>query len=140
MIHFIKKQGQFKPVYKSDVDKWNKLKGDTIYCMRYKRDRNYKFHKLLFAVAQTVVDNLPEGHPFENKSAYNLIKAVEIATGYVDEIITMDGEIIMVPQSIDYESWDQEKIEEFYNKFLPYVADHFGYDPDALENNSMENL
>jgi hypothetical protein len=140
MIHFMRQGEKLKPVYKSDIDKWNKLKENTIYCMRYKRDRNYKFHKLLFAVAQTVIDNLPEGHMYENKSAYNLIKAVEIATGYVDEIITMDGEIVMVPQSIDYESWDQEKIEEFYSKFLPYVSEHFGYNPEELEKNSMENL
>lgn len=135
MIHFTKLDGQFKPYYKSDLTTWEKLREGIIYTMRYKQDRNARHHRKLFAIAQLIIDNVPEGNPWEDKTPYQLIKATEIPLGYVDETITLSGEIIMMPQSISFEEWPQEIFEEFYNKAVNYWAGHFNYTIEDLENN-----
>jgi len=132
MIHFVKQSGQFKPMYLADLERWEKVKENTPYIMRAERDRNHRFHSLVFAVSKVVIENLPEDHIWSNKTPYALIKSIEIALGYVEQILTMEGEIILVPESISFEKWGQEKMEEFYNKFLLYISDKFGYNPEEL--------
>ena len=135
MIHFVKTENQFRPIYKSDLDKWNKIKENQVYCMRAKRDRNYNHHKKLFAIAKLIIDNIAEGDVWENKQPYQLIKASEISLGFVEEIVHLDGEVTLIPESIDFEHWSQDKFEEFYNKVIPFWAEKFGYSIDDLENN-----
>lgn len=140
MIHFMKIQGKFKPLSNSDNDRWNKIKENQIYCMRAKRDRNYMHHKKLFAIARLIIDTLPDGHVWENKQPYQLIKASEIPLGFVEEIIHLDGEVTLVPESINFEMWSQDKFEEFYNKVIKFWAEKFGYSVEDLENNHGEYL
>lgn len=138
MIHFCKQSGQFKPISKSDIDAWNKIKEGKVYCMRYRSDRNAAHHRKLYAIAEIIIANSTEGSVWENKTPYQLIKATEIPLGYVDEVITMSGEITFIPQSTDFEHWPQEIFEEFYDKAVDYWCSHFGYDREVLESNSME--
>ncbi|MCK9282433.1 MAG: hypothetical protein M0P71_17600 [Melioribacteraceae bacterium] len=126
MIHFIKQHGQLKPVYKADLERWEKVKENIVYCMRAERDRNHKHHSKLFAIAQGIIDNLPDDNPWSNKESYQLIKASEIPLGYVEEIISLDGEVSLIPESISFEKWSQEKFEGFYNKVIQYWAEKFG--------------
>jgi len=126
MIHFMKIQGQFKPMYKSDLERWEKVKENVPYCMRAERDRNHKLHNKLFAVAQEIIDNMPEESPWSNKKAYQLIKASEIPLGYVEEVVSLDGQVSLAPESISFENWDGEKFEKFYEDVIKYWIDKFG--------------
>ena len=138
MIHFVKQKDVFKPLSGIDIERWNKIKENVPYCMRAKRDRNYEHHKKLFAIAKNIIDNEPDGSPWENKQPYILIKSTEFELGYVTPIMRMNGKIDMEPESIDFEHWDQEKFEKFYDESLNYWSKHFGYDRKELENNSEE--
>jgi hypothetical protein len=135
MIHFWKIDGQLKPAYASDVDAWSKIKEGKMYCMRYKSDRNYLHHKKLFAIAKLIIDNLPEGHVWEGKPPYILIKSTELELGYFEPVLRMNGKIEMQPESIDFEHWGQEKFEQFYEDTLNYWCTHFGFIREDLENN-----
>jgi len=126
MIHFKKIANQFHPVGESDLEKWEKLKQNVVYCMRAKQDRNAKHHRKLFAIAKSITGNLREDHPWSDKEPYQLIKASEIPLGFVNEIIDLDGEVHLIPESIDFENWGQEKFETFYNKVIPYWIEKFG--------------
>lgn len=140
MIHFIKQDGKFKPVYKTDIDTWNKIPENKIYAMRYKRDRNAKHHRKLFAIANLIIQNSPEDSMWNNKTAYLLIKSTEMELGYVEEVLHMNGEITFEPQSINFESWGQDEFERFYEDAITYWCSHFGYERDVLENNYEEYL
>jgi len=126
MIHFMRIQGQFKPMYKSDLERWEKVKENVPYCMRAERDRNNKLHNKLFAVAQEIIDNMPEESPWSNKEAYQLIKCSEIPLGYVEEIVSLDGQVSLIPESISFENWGGEKFEKFYEDVIKYWIDKFG--------------
>lgn len=140
MIHFVKQDGQFIPLTKEDQATWNKIKEGKVYAMRYKGDRNVLHHRKLFAIAKMIIDNEPEGSMWENKTPYTLIKSTELQLGYVNQNITFDGEIIMEPESINFELWGQEKFEEFYDKALNFWAEHFGHDRNVLEEFCMEEI
>ena len=140
MIHFTKQDGQFKPISKSDLETWEKLKEGKVYAMRYKSDRNYKHHCKLFAIARMIIDNESEESIWNNKTEYSLIKATEIELGYVNEIVRFNGEIDLEPESINFETWGQEKFEKFYTDAINYWSKHFGYDVEAMDFYSNDYL
>jgi hypothetical protein len=138
MIHFQKKNNEFVPVSKSDIDIWNKVKENVTYCMRFKSDRNYLHHKKLFAIAKTIIDNQPDGSLWENKQPYALIKSSELMLGYTNQIMDMNGKITIEPIGINFEEMSQELFEKLYEDVINYWCSHFGSDRDTLENYSME--
>lgn len=138
MIHFQKKNNEFIPVSKSDIDRWNKVKENVTYCMRFKSDRNYLHHKKLFAIAKTIIENQPEDSLWENKQPYALIKSSELMLGYTNQIMDMNGKITIEPIGINFEEMSQELFERLYDDVINYWCSHFGYDRDTLENYSME--
>jgi len=126
MIHFVKQSGQFKPMYLADLERWEKVKENTPYIMRAERDKNHKFHNKLFAIAQEIINNLPEDSPWENKTSYQLIKASMIPLGFVEEMVTLEGQVVLIPESISFEKCKQEKFEEIYEKMIAYWVQKFG--------------
>ena len=140
MIFFIKTENQFRPVHKSDLDKWNKVKDNVVYCMRAKRDRNFRFHSKLFAIAKMIIDNIPEENPWSNKLPYQLIKASMIPLGFVEEIVSLDGEVSFIPESINFEDCGEDHFQEIYTAMIKYWADHFGYTVEELESNHDDYL
>jgi hypothetical protein len=126
MINFMKINGEFKPMYKADLERWEKIKENVSYCMRAERDRNAAHHSKLFSIAKEIIETLPEDDPWENKTPYQLIKASEIPLGYTEIVVSLDGTACLVPESISFENWKQEKFEEFYDKVIKYWAEKFG--------------
>lgn len=140
MIHFIKSQGKFQPIYKSDLEKWEKIKEGVEYTMRYRSNRNSRHHAKLFAIARTIIANESTESIWNNKSEYTLIKSTELELGYVNQIVHFDGEITLEPESISFENWSQERFEEFYDKAIKLWSEKFGYDIEDLENNYGEYI
>ena len=75
---------------------------------------------------------------WHDKNAYALIKAIELELGYVEQIIKLNGDVYFIPESISFESWDQIKFQEFYDKALPILAKMIGVSVTDLETNSID--
>jgi len=137
-ICLIKQDNQLKPYYQSDMEEFGKLKNNVVYMTEFKQPRNIKHHKLAFALAKCVIANLPETSAWQGKEPYALIKAIELQLGYVETIIKLSGEVLLIPESISFENWDQERFAEFYNKAILILANMINVTADELENNSIE--
>jgi len=139
-INLIKREGRLIPYYKSDMDAIAKLKSNTVYTADFKQPRNPDHHKKLFAIANCAIDNMPEGSVWHDKTAYALIKAIQLQTGYVDQIMKLSGEVILVPQSIAFSEMDQTEFEPLYDAAVEIMSALIGVSRDELENNSVEYM
>ena len=135
-FQLIKRNNDLLPYSKHDLDQYEKLKNNVVYMCDIKQANNPEFHRKIFAVADTVCNNLPEGHPLIGCDAYQLIKATEIELGFVNWIIKLNGEKYAEPESISFSNWDNVRREEFYSKALYIWSKMIGISPEDLENNS----
>jgi len=88
--------------------------------LTYAPARNPKFHRMIFAIAQTVVTNAPEGSYWSGKDAKHFIKAVELTIGMTEEIMDCNGQVHLQAKSIAFENMDDE---EFKTLFDPLVKE-----------------
>ena len=137
-ICLIKQDNQLKPYYQSDMEEFKNLKNNVVYMTEFKQPRNIKHHKLAFALAKCVIANLPESSIWSGKEPYALIKAIELQLGYVETMIKLSGEVLLIPESISFESWGQDKFAEFYSKATPIMAGMIGVTVEELEEGSIE--
>ncbi len=115
------------------VGKWKS--GET-YSLTYAPARNLKFHRMIFAVAQSVVDNAPEGSYWSGKDSYSFIKAVELTHGFTDEMIDCNGEVHLVPRSIAFENMDNDEFKKLFDPLITEAARVLG----VTEGELLEQL
>lgn len=67
---------------------------------------------------------------FENQERYTNIehfrKAVQIKAGHVEELITLDGEVLLMPKSIAWGSLDQLEFDMLFGQVMRVCADILG--------------
>jgi hypothetical protein len=73
------------------------LKGTVV------QPRNYRHHCLFMALLELTFDNQDK---YDNPKMFR--RAVALAAGHVDQIITLDGECHLVPLSYDYDTIPDE--------------------------------
>jgi hypothetical protein len=100
--------------------------GDTLRA-EVKKPRNYQHHKMFFALLTMTFENQDSYKSFEH-----FRKAVLIEAGHVDEIITLDGEIVLIPKSIDYSTLDEIEFSKVFNEAMAVCARILG-DLDLYE-------
>lgn len=70
-----------------------------VYRAEVIKPRNYRFHCLCMALLNLTFENQER---YTNFDAFR--KAVAVAAGHVDEMVTLDGEVIRLPKSISYDA------------------------------------
>ena len=100
----------------------NKWKVGASYSLAYAPARNPQFHRMVFAVAQMVCDNAPDGSYWSGKDAYHFIKAVELSNGFTDEMIDCAGEVHLIPKSIAFENMDQAEFKKLFDPLVSEAA------------------
>lgn len=108
----------------ADHDAWLKfkrrletMKPGTWLRMEWARPRHGKHHRKLFALLNLVAEN-SETYDTTEKA----LVAVKLVTGYADPVIDpRTGEMVQVPQSISYDSMDQDKFDLFYEAAIDGV-------------------
>ena len=115
------------------VRKW---KIGASYSLTYAPARNPKFHRLVFAVAQSVVENAPEGSYWSGKDAYSFIKAVELTHGFTDEMMDCNGEVHLIPRSIAFENMDETEFKKIFDPLIKEAARVLG----VTEGELLEQL
>lgn len=97
-----------------------KLKpSEEVWC-EIKKARNPKHHRQYFALLHLVFENQERYRHFEH-----FRKAVQIAAGHVDELITLTGEVVLIPKSVDYASLDEIEFSKVFSETMAVCCDSF---------------
>lgn len=110
----------FEPATDSDVETLRRFKIGDVMRADVVKPRSYQFHKLAFALLTLTFNSQNRYAKFEHFRA-----AVQIAAGHVEELITLDGEVYLVPKSISYEALDQVEFERVFAEMMRVCADEF---------------
>lgn len=102
--------------------------GEEIWC-EFRKARNPKHHRQYFALLHLVFENQERYRHFEH-----FRKAVQIAAGHVDEVIKLDGEIVLIPKSVDYASLDEIEFSKVFGETMAVCVETFlqGVDMEYL--------
>lgn len=103
---------------KQAVKRW-KI-GETLKCS-VRKPRCYTNHKRYFALLNLTFENQDKYTSFEH-----FRKAVQIAAGHVDELITIDGEIVFLPKSIAYDALDEMEFSKVFGETMTVCAKILG--------------
>mgnify|MGYP000854588909 FL=1 len=90
--------------------------GETLKCS-VRKPRSYKFHKQFFALLSLTYENQTRYTNFEH-----FRKAVQIEAGHVDELIRIDGEIVLIPKSIAYDALDEMEFAKVFAETMAVCA------------------
>jgi hypothetical protein len=94
--------------------------GETLKC-KVSKPRSYKNHKRFFALLQITFENQERYTSFEH-----FRKAVQIAAGHVDEIISIEGEVLFIPKSIAYDALDEMEFSKVFTETMIVCAKLLG--------------
>lgn len=92
----------FVPADEPSLDLWRKYNLGEVYRADVVKPRSYKHHKLIMALLNLTYANQDMYDNFEM-----FRKAVAVAAGHVEELITVDAEVIKLPKSINYDTLDE---------------------------------
>lgn len=88
-----------------------KFKIGEIYRAEIVKPRNYLHHKLCFALLSLTYANQERWTDFRK-----FRRALALAVDYVDEVVTVEGEVVKIPRSLSYDECPDE-IE--FQKVMP---------------------
>ena len=130
----------FLPVYMHDIRFMEKCNANKPFLISIRKARNYRHHKLVFAVARCVLASLPHGHYLSFLTPYDLIKAIMIDAGIVDWKINIDGTMRMEAKSLNFESMSQAEFEPVSKAIFKIGAAILKIEVHELEKNYLEYL
>lgn len=103
---------------KQAVKRWKM--GETLKCS-VRKPRDYTNHKRYFAMLNLTFENQERYTNFEH-----FRKAVQIAAGHVDELITIEGEVVFIPKSIAYDTLDEMEFSKVFGETMTVCAKILG--------------
>lgn len=97
--------------------------------------RNPRHHRLLFALLRMVID----GGAWEGDEE-SLLDAIKMETRLVRPVARINGEIVLVPRSIAFESMDQEHFNRWFERAVFVIASTLlgGMDWEELRDQVIE--
>lgn len=117
----IKSQGGvLMPADEEAIEALTKIKNGDSVLIEYKRNRNPKFHRKMFALLKLI---------FENQSVYEtqeeLRREMMLKAGRYSKHFTTKGVTLYIPDSMSFDSMDQDEFEELYKAFIDIGLQHF---------------
>jgi hypothetical protein len=139
--------GGFEPADEPSREAWKRYKLGESYRADVVKPRNYKFHKLCFALLTLTFENQEQYHENQFKS---FRRAVALKAGHYDEYIDLDGELRQDARSLSYDELDDLEFEALFPKMMDvcarilhnmnkadlereviqYAVDRYGYNPN----------
>ena len=121
--------GSFIPVHDSDYESARKIKTGEERVFKTIKNRNYKFHKKVFALFNAVFENQEQVEEFNNFRALLTIEA-----GYYTDIVNhVTGEVHRIPKSLSYATMDEFEFQEFYAALKQTVIRIYKWDDSTLD-------
>jgi hypothetical protein len=105
----------FDPADGPSVDAWKKLKLGQVYKSSITKPRNYKHHCMFMALMEVTFANQER---YTNARMFR--RAVALQAGHVEQFITLDGEVRLIPLAYSYDEIPDE--DDFTVKFAEAMA------------------
>ena len=107
-----------KPCYPEDYDETKKLKVGQVYTAEIRMPRNYRFHKLFFALLNTGWAYIPGAvQDAYFKSIDGFRKSVLIAAGFTKVFWSVKHQCFLEEaESISFANMDEAKFREVYDR------------------------
>ena len=107
----------FAPADEPSQEVMRKYKVGEVYRGDIVKPRSYQHHKLAFALLNLTYSNQEKYDNFEK-----FRKAVAIAAGHTEELITVDGEVLFLPKSISYDALDEVEFTKVFGAMMNVCA------------------
>ena len=111
----------FVPVDEPSLEVFRKYKVGDTYRADVFKPRNYESHKLCFALLQLTYQNQERWTDFDD-----FRKAVAMAAGHTRELLTVSGEVIMLPGSLSFDALDEIEFSKVFGAMMSICADILG--------------
>jgi len=118
----------FEPADEPSMELWRKYKLGEIYRADVVKPRSYQHHKLCFALLNLTYANQERWTDFES-----FRKAIAIAAGHTEELVTVHGEIIRLPKSLSYDALDEVEFTQVFSAMMNVCAEILGLTAPELE-------
>lgn len=124
-----KVDGKLAPYAKYDAERFAEIPTDKIIRIQVAQPRSIPRHRLYRVLLRQVVKNT---NAFATDDA--LHKTLLVGCGVVEPVITVEGEIIMIPSSTAFEAMPEEQFKTYFDQALTIVSEHIipGVDIDDL--------
>lgn len=134
--------GALLPATAADAEKVGKLKVGQVLRGEWKKQRNYKFHKKWWALAEFAFDHWEHGEIHDprlkgqapEKNLERFRKDLIILTGRYEATHRLNGDVRIEAKSISFASMDEEEFEKLYSDTINVILKH------VLKNYSFEQL
>lgn len=91
---------------------------NTMLKVQVSQPRNPRHHRLFWALASLVHENLPDG---QYPTVENFVSALKLETGVYTEVMLSTGEVVRVPGSISFASMDQTEFARFFDSCCNHI-------------------
>jgi hypothetical protein len=130
----IKTQSGLKPVYDSDYEIYIKIPIGEQFEIEYKKQRNLKFHKKMFALFKLA---------FENQESYlnlnDLRRDLTMTAGYYTESANvLTGEVFKHAKSISFASMDGIEFNNLYEAIKTVIIEWLGVTEEQIESEILQ--
>jgi len=129
-----KTNGGLKPMYESDYEIYSKIPLGEEFEIEYKKVRNLKFHKKVFALFKLA---------FENQEAYSnlndLRRDLTITAGYYTESANiLTGEVFKHAKSISFSNMDELEFSDLYESIKSVIIAWLGVTDEEIETEILQ--
>jgi hypothetical protein len=107
----------FVPADEPSQQVWAKFKVGEVYRSDLVKPRSYQHHKQAFALLNLVYENQDRYGNFDD-----FRKAVAMAAGHTQELITIHGEIIRLLKSLSYDALDEVEFSRVFAAMMTVCA------------------
>jgi hypothetical protein len=124
-----KTHGGLKPCYDTDYEIYSKIQINEEFVIDYKKNRNAKFHRKLFALLKLF---------YENQDVYNNIEDLRLdlikESGRFEEVTNIfTGEVFKKANSISFGSMDEVTFTLLYEDCKTIICKHLGIGKALIE-------
>lgn len=124
--------------------KFDKIENGEMLFVEYGRKHSWQQHKAVFAIAETVLMNMPDSSEWSrmyminpNQARYNFVKAVEWDLGFFELMPNIDGTWRREAKSLKMHEMGHDEFNEFFKKYVDYCAKILQCEPEDLINGSQ---
>jgi hypothetical protein len=127
------------PETDEDWEALQRMKIGETYRFDFKMMRNGSFHRKLFAMMKLVLEHMDDKIKTERNvdTIESMLIDLKILVGHYDLHVTLEGNAVYIPKSIDYASMDDVTFGHFYNRCVDAVYGRYMLN---LERRQLEAL
>ena len=119
-------QNKIVPLYNSDYDTLAKVKKNTPLRFEIVQERNYAFHKKVFALMNLGFENQELINNFDHYRSLITIRA-----GFYDSYETVKGTFV-IAKSLSFSSMPQDEFEQLFSRLLDVISKELDTKPEVI--------